>query len=167
MNAIFERRSIRKYTNKTISKESIEKILKAGMSAPSAGNEQPWQFIVLDDKNILNSVTKVHPYSQMLKEASHAIIICGDMNLKKFNEDLWVQDCSAAAENILLMAQDLGLGAVWLGVYPIKERVEGISNILNLPTHVVPFSIISLGYPAEKKDTANRYNEERIHWNKW
>lgn len=167
MKAIFERRSIRKYTNKPIPKENIEKILRAGMAAPSAGNEQPWQFIVLDDKNILNSITEIHPYSQMLKEASHAIVVCGDMKLKKFDEDFWVQDCSAAAENMLIMAQDLGLGAVWLGVYPNEERVQAINRFLNLPEYIVPFSIISLGYPAEKKDVSDRFNETRIHWNKW
>lgn len=167
MKAIFERRSIRKYTNELIPKETIEKILNAAMAAPSAGNEQPWQFIVLEDKNILSHITKIHPYSQMLKEASHAIVICGDMKLKKFDQNFWVQDCSAAAENILIMAQELGLGAVWLGVYPMEERVEKIKDLLNLPEYIVPFSIISLGYPDEKKDVQNRFDETRIHWNKW
>ena len=167
MNAILERRSIRKYTDKIISKETIKKILKAAMSAPSAGNEQPWQFIVLNDKNILDGITKVHPYSQMLKQASHAIVICGDMKFKKFDEDFWIQDCSAAAENILVMSQALGLGAVWLGVYPAKERVEGIVKLLNLPEQIVPFCVISLGYPGEEKPVTDRYNEERVHWSKW
>ncbi len=167
MNAILKRRSIRKYTDKAISKEAIEKILRAGMSAPSAGNEQPWQFIVVDEKDILKDITKIHPYSQMLKEASHAIVICGDMKLKKFGEDFWIQDCSAAAENMLIMAQALELGAVWLGVYPVKERVEGIGKLLGLPEQVVPFCVISLGYPGEKKNSGDRYNPERVHWNKW
>ena len=166
MKAIFERRSVRKYLERVIPEENIEKILRAGMSAPSAGNEQPWQFIVLADKNILNSITKIHPYSQMLKEASHAIVICGDMSLKKY-EDFWVQDCSAATENMLIMAQDLGLGAVWLGVYPIEERFKEIKKLFSLPEHIVPFAIISLGYPEDKKDVLDRFDKARIHWNKW
>ncbi|HBC97794.1 MAG TPA: nitroreductase family protein [Clostridium sp.] len=167
MNAILERKSIRKYTDKMISKEIIEKILKAGMSAPSAVDEQPWQFIVIDDKDTLNEITKIHPYSQMLKEASHAIVVCGDMRLKKVDEDFWIQDCSAAAENMLVMAQALGLGAVWLGVYPIEERFEGIGKLLKLPEQIIPFCVISLGYPGEKKNAGDRYNPERVHWNKW
>lgn len=167
MDAILERRSIRKYTGKPVSKENIEQILRAGMSAPSAGNERPWQFIVLDDKSIMDGITKIHPYSQMLKEASHAIVICGDMNLKKYNEDYWVEDCSAAAENMIIMAQELGIGSVWLGVYPTSDRVEQIKKFLNLPDNVVPFSIVSLGYPAEKKDVPDRYDASRVHWNKW
>lgn len=167
MDAILERRSIRKYTGKPVLKENIEQILRAGMSAPSAGNERPWQFIVLDDKSIMDGITKIHPYSQMLKEASHAIVICGDMKLKKYNEDYWVEDCSAAAENMIIMAQELGIGSVWLGVYPTSDRVEQIKKFLNLPDNVVPFSIVSLGYPAEKKDVPDRYDSARVHWNKW
>lgn len=168
MKAIFERRSIRKYLDEQISKENIGLILKAGMSAPSAGNAQPWQFIVLEDKSILHRIPEIQPSSQMLKEASHAIVVCGDMQRKnKFVGELWVQDCSAATENMLIMAQDLGLGAVWLAVYPMEEVVEGIKGFLNLPEHIVPFSIVSLGYPAEKKDVSDRYDEARVHWNQW
>lgn len=167
MDAIFERRSIRNYIDKPIPKEDIEKILRAGMSAPSAGNERPWQFIVLDDKNIMEGITKLHPYSQMLKQASHAIVICGDMNFNRYNVDYWVEDCSAAAENMLIMAQSLGIGSVWLGVYPTADRVQGIKGYLKLPENVIPFSIVSLGYPAEKKNTQDRYDAVRVHWNKW
>lgn len=167
MDAILDRRSIRKYTSKPISRGDIEQILRAGMSAPSAGNERPWQFIVLNDRNIMEGITKIHPYSQMLKEASHAIIICCDMNQKKFDEDYWVEDCSAAAENMIIMAQELGIGSVWLGVYPTLDRVEQIKRFLNLPENVTPFSILALGYPAETKNTPDRYEASRVHWNKW
>lgn len=168
MKAIFERRSIRKYLNRQIPKESIKEILRAGLSAPSAGNAQPWQFIVLEEKSIMHQIPEIQPSSQMLKQASHAIVVCGDMTLKnKFVGELWIQDCSAATENMLIMAQDLGLGAVWLGVYPMKEIVEGIKQLLGLPDHIIPFSIVSLGYPAEKKDASDRCNEARVHWNQW
>jgi nitroreductase len=166
MQAIFNRRSIRKYTDKVVSEDLIEKILRAGMAAPSAGNEQPWHFIVIDDKDVLNEIPKFHPYSQMLKQASHAIVVCGDRSLQKY-EGYWVQDCSAAMQNMLLMAQDLGLGAVWLGVYPVQERVSGLKKLLSLPEGVTPLSIMSLGYPAEAKEPEDRFNSSRIHKNGW
>jgi len=166
MQAIFNRRSIRKYTDKKVPEELIEQLLRAGMAAPSAGNEQPWHFIVIDDKDIMDEITKIHPYSKMLKEASHAIVVCGDQSLQKY-EGYWVQDCSAAMENMLIMAQHIGLGAVWLGVYPVEDRVKAISKLLGLPEKVTPLSIMSLGYPAETKEPADRFNPSRIHRNRW
>ena len=167
MKEIFERRSIRKYSKLPISCDDIEKLLRAAMAAPSAGNQQPWEFILIKDSNILTDITKVHPHSQMLKEASVAIVICADLDKEKQHVGYWVQDCSAATENILIEAQHLGLGSVWLGVYPREDRVKGLKELLNLPVRVVPLSIVSLGYPAEKKDPSNRYDKLRIHINKW
>lgn len=164
MEAIFKRRSIRKYTDKRVPEEVIERLLRAGMAAPSARNEQPWYFVVIDDRQVLNEIPKIHPYSQMLKEASHAIIVCGDVSNAK---DYWVQDCSAAMENMLIMAVDLGLGAVWLGVYPGEERVKGLKELLALPENIMPLSIMSIGYPAETKGPADRFDPSRIHKNKW
>ena len=166
MNAIFKRRSIRKYTSEPVSEEQIEKILRAGMAAPSAGNQQPWHFIVIDDREILSEIPKCHPYSKMLNEASCAIVVCGDVTLQRF-EGYWVQDCSAATQNMLLMATELGLGSVWLGVYPREERVEALKTLLKIPEHVIPLSIISLGYPAEEKEPNNRFDETRVHRNTW
>ena len=166
MKEIFERRSIRKYSKLPISDDVIEKLLRAAMAAPSAGNQQPWEFIIIKDKNILTDITKVHPYSQMLKEASVAIVICADLDKEK-HDGYWVQDCSAATENILIEAQHLGLGSVWLGVYPREDRVKGLKELLDLPERVVPLSIVSLGYPAEKKGPSDRYDKLRIHINKW
>jgi len=166
MNAIFNRRSIRKYTDKKVPDELIEQVLRAAMAAPSAGNEQPWHFIVIDDKDVLNEIPKFHPYSQMLREASCAIVVCGDLNLEIY-KGYWVQDCSAAMQNMLVMAQDLGLGAVWLGVYPVEERVKALKELLDLPESVIPLSIMSIGYPAETKEPADRFNPSRIHKNRW
>ena len=166
MKEIFERRSIRKYTKKDIASNSIEKLLRAAMAAPSAGNQQPWEFVIIKDKNMLIDITKIHPHSQMLINASLAITVCADLSKEKYGS-YWIQDCSAATENILIEAQYLGLGAVWLGVYPFEDRVEGIKKLLNLPTRIVPFSIVSLGYPDEKKDSVDRYDELKIHINKW
>jgi nitroreductase len=166
MKAIFDRRSIRKYTDKLIPEDYIQQILKAGMAAPSAGNEQPWHFIVINDRNVMNEITKIHPYSQMLKEASHAIVVCGDLSLQKF-EGYWVQDCSAAMENMLLMAQELGLGSVWLGVYPMEDRVKSLKELLVLPECVTPLSIMSIGYPAETRENIDRFIPSRVHKNRW
>lgn len=166
MQAIFNRRSIRKYTDKLVTEELIEQVLRAGMAAPSAGNEQPWHFIVINDRNVLNEIPKFHPHSEMLKEASHAIVVCGDLSLQKF-EGYWVQDCSAAMQNMLLMVQELGLGSVWLGIYPMKDRIKALKDLLGLPESVTPLSIMSIGYPAETKEPADRFNPSRIHRNRW
>jgi len=166
MDAIFLRRSIRKYTNEPVSLEAVEKLLRAAMAAPSAGNQQPWHFVVIDDRRILDAIPTVHPHSMMLKEAPLAIAVCGDMHLEK-HTGYWVQDCSAATENILIAAQSMRLGAVWLGVYPREDRVEGLRKLLGLPEHVTPLSLIAVGHPAESKPPSNRYEASRIHRNRW
>lgn len=166
MQTIFNRRSIRKYTNEVVPEDLIEQILRAGMYAPSAGNEQPWHFIVISDRDIMDDIQKIQPHSHMLKEASHAIVVCGELSLQKY-EGYWVQDCSAAMQNMLLMAQELGLGSVWLGVYPKEEIVKGMKELLDIPLDVIPFSIMSLGYPAETREPADRYNPSRIHRDRW
>lgn len=166
MEAILTRRSIRRYTDKKISDELIKELLEAGMSAPSAGNEQPWHFVAITDHKILDEIPKIHPHSNMLKEAPLAILICGDESLQKY-QGYWVQDCSAATENILIAANAKGLGGVWLGVYPIEDRVVGIRKLLGMPEKVIPFALLSIGYPAEQKPPANRYDESRVHYDIW
>lgn len=166
MKAILNRKSIRKYKNIKVSDEIVEELLKAGMAAPSAGNEQPWEFIVLRDKNIMKKITEIHPYSKMLLNTDVAIVVCGD-EAKEVFKGFWVQDCSAATENILLAAEDKGLGAVWLGVYPLEDRIRGLKDTLNLPASVIPLSIIPVGYPDEQKKATYRFNKERIHFDRW
>jgi nitroreductase len=166
MKEIFERRSIRKYTSKDVSDESIKELLKAAMAAPSAGNQQPWDFIVLKDRTVLNEIPKIHPYAQMLKEAPVAIIVCGALEREK-HVGYWIQDCAAAIENILIEAQFLNLGAVWLGVYPREDRVAGLKKLLGIPENFIPLAVISIGYPAESKEASQRYDEKKIHINKW
>jgi nitroreductase len=166
MEAILSRRSIRRYTAEPVPEEVIQELLAAAMSAPSAGNQQPWHFVIIDDRRILDEVPKYHPYSSMLKQAPLAIAVCGDLELE-FMRGYWVQDCAAATENILIAAQAKGLGAVWLGVYPVEERVKATQKLLGLPEHVIPLCLIAIGYPAEKKPPANRYNASRIHRNRW
>jgi nitroreductase len=166
MDAILSRRSIRKYTTQPVSDEMIGELLEAAMSAPSAGNEQPWHFIVISERQILNEIPKFHPYSQMLRDAPVAILVCGDERLQKY-EGYWVQDCSAATENILIAVQARGLGAVWLGVYPIEDRVIGLRKLLDIPEQVIPFALISIGHPAEQKPRSDRYDAARVHHNHW
>ncbi len=166
LKAIMTRRSIRKYTDKPVSDEIIKKLLEAGMAAPSAGNQQAWHFVVINNRQILDEIPNIHPYSQMLTQAPVAILVCGNVEDERY-KGYWVQDCSAATENILLAAHGLGLGAVWLGVYPRKDRVDGICELLNIPKHIVPLSLISIGYPAEEKSKANRYDESKISYNHW
>ena len=166
MDVIRSRRSIRKYTDQQVSEQDINELLKAGMAAPSANNCQPWHFVVINDHQVMDRIPEFHPYSKMLKYASVAIPVCIDKNLE--NADGYgIQDCSAATQNILLAAHAKGLGAVWLGIYPRKVRIEGVKKLLGIPGGIMPLSLISIGYPAEEKPPENRFDEARIHYNKW
>jgi nitroreductase len=163
MDAILKRRSIRKYTNQSVPDGIIRELLMAGMSAPSCNNQQPWHFVVITERGLLDEIPKFHHYSQMLSEAPAAILVCGLR--EKSGDGFWIQDCAAATENILIAIQAKGLGGVWLGVYPKPDLIENVSNLLELPDWVIPFSLIALGYPAEHKPPANRFDETRIHYN--
>lgn len=166
MDIIYKRRSIRKFTPEPLSESTIFELIKAGMNAPSAGNQQPWHFIIINERKLLEEITKIHPSSKMLHEAPVAILICGDMSLDK-HRGFWVQDCSAATENILLKIVDQGYGGVWLGVYPREDRVEGIRKLLKIPKHIIPFSLIAVGHPGEEKEPKNEFKVERIRYNYW
>jgi len=166
IDALLKRRSIRRYSVNPVDKSDIRLMLKAGMYAPSARNEQPWHFIVIDDRGLLDKIRKVHPYASMLSGAALAILVCGDEKLE-LSKDYWPVDCAAATQNILLAAFALGLGAVWLGVYPRPERQSSIREVFNLPAFVHPFSLISVGHPAEEKGMPDRFKEDRIRWNEW
>ena len=166
LEAIFTRRSIRKFTQEPIPTEALRAILKAGMYAPSARNQQPWHFIVISRQSIKEDIMNAHPYASMLAGAALAILICGDTELEK-SPGYWSIDCSAATQNMLLAAHSMGIGAVWLGVYPRLSRKDAIKKIFELPQHIEPFALIALGYPGEKRDTPDRWREDRIHYNGW
>jgi nitroreductase len=141
-------------------------LLIAGMYAPSARNQQPWHFLVVRDRSTLERIRSVHPYASMLSGAALAILVCGDETLE-LSRGYWSVDCAAATQNILLAAHAVGLGAVWLGVYPREERQESIREIFGLPTHIHPFSLVSVGRPAEEKSMPDRVREDRVHWDNW
>ncbi|GAI64259.1 unnamed protein product [marine sediment metagenome] len=165
MEAILTRRSIRKYTKQPVSDEVLKELVEAAMCAPSAGNQQPWCFVVIKDRKILNEIPKYHPYAQMLKEAPVAVFVCCDWDSQL--EGYGVQDCSAATQNMLLAAHAKGLGAVWLGIYPAEPRVTLTKKLLNLPERIIPISLISIGYPAEQRPRQDRYRADRVHYNQW
>lgn len=163
---ITTRRSIRKYLKQAVNQEQIDILLEAAMFAPSARNEQPWHFIAVTDREMLNKIMQSHPYAAMLKDASLAIVVLADINIEK-TEGYWVQDCSAATQNILLSAHAMGLGSVWLGVYPREERMLAVKTLFNLPENIQPLSIIAIGYTNEQKAQPERFIKERIHYNNW
>lgn len=163
MDIIFNRRSIRNFKNKEIEKEKIEKILRAAMQAPSAGNQQEWEFLVIKDKSVLNKLSEMSPYSKMIKDSNTSIIILGNKNKMKFPEN-WQQDLGAVTQNILLQAVYEELGAVWLGVAPLQERMDFISNLFNLPKEIMPFAIVPLGYSDKKNVFVDRWDADKVHF---
>lgn len=166
MNEIFTRRSIRKYADKPVEQEKIERLLKAAMQAPSAGNQQPWEFIVVQDKGRLEQLSQTSLYSGPVKTAPLAIVVLANKSSMKFPEN-WQMDLSAATENLLLEAVHLGLGAVWLGVAPIAERMEHICKLFALPDYVQPFALLSIGYPQDENKFVDRFKSDRVHYEQY
>lgn len=164
--ALLNRRSIRRYTDQKISKEDISKILKAAMYAPSAMNLQAWQFIVIDEKEILIETIKSIPYAEMLKQSSAAIIVCGDNAVEK-NESWLLQNCSASIQNILLSAHGLGIGSCWVAIHGMDDVYKNVRVQFKLPENIVPVALIALGYPDEKVEAEERFKQDKIHFNKW
>jgi nitroreductase len=166
LEAIRTRRSIRKYTQEPVEQEPVEEIIRAGMMAPSAGNEQAWHFVVIRDPKKLRALSQNHLYASMVHLAPVAILVCGDLKLDK-SSGYWAQDCAAATQNMLLAAHGLGLGSVWIGLYPREQRVADIRALVAMPERIMPFALLPLGYPAEEKSHVNRFNPRRIHLGKW
>lgn len=169
LNLILSRRSVREFTEKNIDEAAIIKILKAGMAAPSAMDRRLWEFVIINEREKLDLLGNKLPYAKMLKKADIAISVCGDVTKMPANrgEDYWVQDCSAATQNILLAAHSLGLGAVWTAVYPSEERVTIVKNTLKIPDKIIPLNIIPIGFPADNQKPKDKWNPEKIHYNYW
>ena len=164
--AIMTRRSIRQFTADPVNDQTWKKLLEAAMQAPSANNLQPWQFVLIDKRELLDNIARFHPYASMLNHTSLAITVCGDSGIEK-NTGYLALNCAAATENILLAAHSIGLGAVWLGVFPRQERVSKLKELLKLPDSIIPVSLVAIGYPAEEKRMENRFRQDRIHINGW
>ncbi len=168
MNEIFRRRSIRKYQDKLVEQDKIDRLLRAAMQAPSAKNQQPWEFIVVNDREILNTLSNVSPHSKMLSSAPLAFILLGNKDTMKVPEK-WQQDLAAANQNMLIEAVSLELGAVWLGIAPDIERVNFIKEVFALPSNIEPFSVVVVGYPDSSQENKfiDRFDPSKIKYNKY
>ena len=168
LNCIFSRRSIRKYLDKAVPGEMLDDLLQAAMAAPSAVAKDPWHFIVVQDRETLNKIADILPSGKMLRQATAAFIVCGDINKANIQaESYLLQDLSAATENILIAANILELGTCWLGIHPREDRLSGISQLFELPDNIIPMCGIAIGWPAEKPEARTRYRNERVHIEKW
>lgn len=167
LSVIMTRTSVRSYTDAPISEATIDTLLRAGMAAPTAGNKQPWKFVVVTERALLDSLAEGN--WKMAAKAPAAIVVCGDTTnvFPGEGRDYWIQDCSAASENILLAAHALGLGAVWCGCYPISDRVARVQKLLELPAGIVPLSVLVMGYPTEAHQPKDKWKPENVHFNRW
>jgi nitroreductase len=166
LEAIMTRRSIRSYTDEPVTDAQVETILRAAMAAPSAGNRQSWRMIVIRDAEMRARLAATSQYAGMLPSAQVGIVVCGDTSAE-LNPGNWITDCSAAMENAVLAAHAMGLGAVWLGVYPREERMQAVTELLGLPEQILPLSMIALGHPADSRPEADRYNSEYVRRERW
>lgn len=166
LDVVTTRRSIRQFRDQPVPADMVTAIIKAAMMAPSAGNQQPWHFIVINNRAKLDAIPAIHPYSRMVLQAPVAILLCGDEQVKPWT-DFWVQDCSAATQNMLLAARDLGLGSVWAGIYPVEERIAGFRRLFSIPEPIVPFALVPVGWPAGDFAPADRFRPDRIHADTW
>ena len=167
LEAILTRRSARNYRKKDVSPEIVRELLRAAMHAPSGADEQPWYFVVINDPLILEKIPALHPYAGMVSQAPVAVVLCGDPGREK-HAGMWDQDCAAATENFLLAAHALGLGSVWVGVYPRNERMEPLRKLLGIPERIIPFAILPLGYPSDAAEAReDRFSEDRVRTNHW
>ena len=163
MEAILGRTSIRNYDDRHVEADKVESLLRAGMAAPSAKNVQPWEFVVVNERPLLDSMADGLPYAKMLTQASLAIVVCGNSEASA----LWMQDCSAAAQNILLAAHSFGLGTVWTAAYPYEDRISVVSSALGLPENIVPLCVIPVGYPAKEHTPKDKWDMGKVKYNKW
>lgn len=164
--AIHTRRSVRSFEPAPVAEEHIRTLLEAAMAAPSAGNAQPWEFVVVTDRALLDAVPAIHPYAAMCRQAPLAILVCGDTGREKY-PGFWVQDCAAAVQNLLLAARGLGLGAVWTGIHPVAEREEAFRRMFGLPASVVPLALVPVGHTTQPQGRKERFDAGRVRRNRW
>jgi nitroreductase len=163
LSMIFSRRSIRVYTDEPVSDQDIRSLLEAGMAAPSGSNRKPRHFVVVRDREVLQALARAHPFGKMIGHAAVGIAVCGDPGVS----DWWVQDCTAATENILIAVAGLGLGGVWLGCHGRPEREQAVREVLGIPQRIGVLSLLSIGHPAEEKEARTQYDPARLHEDRW
>ena len=174
MEGLLTRRSVRKYQDKPIDKDTIREIIKAAQYSPTAHNRQPWEFLVVDDREILANLRHIQRWTSFAKDAACVVFVCGDID-KSFNrnkdDEKWScidVDCAIATENLMLAAWAKGIGSCYCGAAPMQKVVDALKEHLNLPDNIRPFAIVPMGYPAETpKQPEDRYNPDKIHWGKW
>lgn len=168
-SVVKNRTSVRQWQDKPVAKADIEDLLRAGMAAPTAMNKQPWRFLVITDASERNALADKVERGSMYRDAPVLIVVCGDMDaaIAGDGRDFWVQDCSAATENILLAATAKGLGAVWTGAYPVDKRVKALQAALSLPENIIPLNVLLIGYPKDTPTPKDKWKPENIHWQKW
>lgn len=168
VDIIRSRRSVRQFTNKTVDPELIRLIIDAAMCAPSAGNQRPWDFLVVTDPSLIEQMSRTGPNSKPAAQAPLVILITGDQSRERY-KGYWPIDCAAATQNMLLEATRHGLGAVWLGVHPVEERQDYLKQLFQLPLHIQPFAMICIGHPDADvtQERPSRYDERLVHFNKW
>ena len=160
---IAERKSVRKYLNKSVEEDKIDAMVKAGMAAPSGMDRRPWEFVVVTDREALDSMAAKLPYAKMLTNAPLSIVVCGDTTRSSY----WYLDCSAATQNVLLAAEALGLGAVWTAAYPYEDRIDVVRQNTGLPENIVPLCVIPIGYPDGPQKAKDKFDPQRVHRNKY
>lgn len=166
---IMSRTSIRAYSDREVTSQQLDTLLRAAMAAPTARNQQPWQLVVVTDKAQLKALSEVMPSGKMAAQSQAVVVVCGDLGraLPGDAAAYWIQDCSAATENLLLAAHSMGLGAVWCGVYPISERIAGVRRVLQLPDSIIPLNMIPIGWPAEHPQPKDKWMPEKVHYNRY
>ncbi|MDF1556195.1 MAG: nitroreductase family protein [Deferrisomatales bacterium] len=165
LEAIGTRRSVRHFTRDPIAEDDVHTLLQAAMAAPSSANQQAWHLVVVDRRELLDQIPTFHAYCAFLHEAPLAVVVCGDLSRERSGGRFWVQDCSAATQNLLPAAHALGLGGCWAAVYPIEERIDGLRRLLHLPEHLVPLNVVAIGHPSRLPRPAARFDPARVSWN--
>jgi nitroreductase len=168
LTVIHSRKSVRQFTDEQVSREQLEILVRAGMAGPTAMNRQPWAFIAIDNRDVLDALSDELNGNAILKRATAAIVVCGDLSKAIPSvPDYWVQDCSAAAQNILLAVEGIGLGAVWIGIFPRDERMNAVKKVAKLPDHLIPLNVIAIGYPTGVEEPKDKWKTENMFWNSW
>lgn len=170
MTNILQRKSVRSYTDRPVTKSQLDTLVRAAMAAPTGRDMRPWKFIIINDRQAMKSLADQLPYAKMLAEAQAAVVVCGDLSIldKEGKPSTnWMFDCSAATENLLLQAEAMGLGAVWTAAYPYEDRLTAVKQALQLPDHIVPLNVIPIGYPKGDTQPKDKYDANNIHYNAW